>query len=112
MISEGGSFESSIRRQGDLAGVFECDEETAYFYLCSVTEGKPGRILAATRVASGRPLVAITNAEVRWDRGQSTVGLLIDGILCAAFDSSGRTHDLTSDAPEALAVRRKLGFLD
>jgi len=80
-------LESSVRSSGDLAGVFEYDGETGYFYLYAThEEGK--KILGALHVLSGRRTFEKVDVEVRWDATESLVGLFIGGNLWAAFDSS------------------------
>jgi hypothetical protein len=43
-------FDSSIRSAGDLAGVFEYDGETGYFYLYDSVGSSNQRVLGAKRI--------------------------------------------------------------
>lgn len=80
------TFKSSVRAAGDLAGVFEFEADAAYFYLYETTGAQGSKIVAAIRILSGTPDFASDDVEVRWDRGENIVGLLIRSQLWAAFD--------------------------
>lgn len=74
-------IESAVRREGDLAGVFECDGETGYFYLYA-REGASGRkVLDTIQVLSGEPDFAETDVAIRWDSTEQKVGLFIKRVL-------------------------------
>ena len=60
-------FDSAVRSRGDLAGVFEYDGETAYFYLYDVTREQEHRIVDAIHVLSGESDLTAQDVEVRWD---------------------------------------------
>ncbi|WP_296736342.1 hypothetical protein [Mesorhizobium sp.] len=85
-------FDSAIRAKGDLAGVFEYEEDhepqnaTAYFYLCEVKGETVGPIVGIIHVRSGAWSIADTDVVVRWDKDEQRVGLFIFGRLSAAFD--------------------------
>jgi len=85
-------FDSLIRAQGDLAGVFEYDEAdgsqnaTAYFYLCRIQGEKVGPVIDTIHIRSGAWAITDTDVAVRWDRDERRVGLFIFGTLSAAFD--------------------------
>ena len=79
-------FESSIRSKGDLAGVFEYDGETGYFYLYATGNSANQKVVGAIRIISGVPDFKQTDVTVRWDGTETLVGLFICGRLCAAFD--------------------------
>lgn len=81
-------FDSSVRPQGDLAGVFECDGQTGYFYLCTAGPAVH-KVLNAVRVVVGRPDFTQGDIIVKWSSSLDTVGLLIRGQLRAAFDAAG-----------------------
>jgi len=80
-------LESAVRSSGDLAGVFEHDGETGYFYLYAV-HGEERKILGALHVLSGRRTFEKGDVQIRWDATESVVGLLIGRRLWAAFDST------------------------
>jgi hypothetical protein len=83
-------FDSSLRKAGDLAGVFEYDGETAYFYLYA-TEGEHGtKVLDSIHVLSGEPDFTERDIAIRWDLGEQKVGLFIRNVLWAVFDSDHR----------------------
>ena len=48
-------FESSVRSAGDLAGVFEFDGDTSYFYLYRVDASEGNKVLDAIKVSVGEP---------------------------------------------------------
>lgn len=85
-------FDSSVRPQGDFAGVFEYDGETGFFYLCRA--GSSGnKVLKAVRVVVGPPGFTQGEVTVKWGSDLNTVGLLIRGQLWAAFDvAMGETY--------------------
>lgn len=83
-------FDSAVRSTGDLAGVFEYDGETGYFYLY-MTEGEQGhKILDSIHIFSGESDFGETDISVRWDMGEEMVGLFIKGALWAVFDTCQR----------------------
>lgn len=89
-------FDSAVRSQGDLAGVFEYDDAdgpTAYFYLCRIEDGVTGPIEGAIHVRSGLWNITEPDIGVMWDQTERRVGLFVHGVLCAAFDTvTGTKH--------------------
>ena len=79
-------FESSVRAAGDLAGVFEFDGETGYFYLYSVNSDTGNRVKGAIKIAGDTAELSEKDVLVRWDADERYVGLLLKGTLWAAFD--------------------------
>lgn len=98
-------FDSSARSAGDLAGVFEYDGETSYFYLYE-TEGEEGqRVIDSIHVLSGAPDFGEDDISIRWNAKEDQVGLFIRNLLWAVFDSSSRRKyggDYKSGAPPPL----------
>ncbi|MUV15284.1 DUF2251 domain-containing protein [Noviluteimonas gilva] len=82
-------FESEVRSNDDLAGVFEHDGDTGYFYLYDLTKGESQRIIAALHMMSGTADFSADEVAVRWDQNEQFVGLLIKGKLWAAFEAEG-----------------------
>lgn len=101
-------FDSSVRVTGDLAGVFEYDGETGYFYLYETAGGEGHRVLSSTHVLSGEPDFSETDVAIRWDSENRRVGLFIKNVLWAVFDEDrtkyggiykpGGTPQLPTDA--------------
>ena len=87
-MSPGDIFVSKIRSVGDLAGVFEYDGETGYFYKYDQDRMGGTRVLAAIHIVSGKVDFAESDVEVRWGQGDEWVGLFIRGELWAAFGTS------------------------
>jgi hypothetical protein len=87
-------FESATRENGDLAGVFEYDGETGYFYLYDVTARKGHKIVDFIHIFTGRNTeLTPTDALVRWDNAQQRVGLFLRGVQWAVFNpASGTKH--------------------
>jgi len=84
-------FASAARSGGDLAGVFEYDGETGYFYLYE-TEGAHGhKVISAIRVVTGEKDFGEQDISIQWSGNESKVGLFIRKQLWAAFD--GKTGD-------------------
>jgi len=79
-------FDSSIRPEGNQAGVFEYDGDTAYFYLYSMKGEEGQKVVAAIHVLSGTPDFEEKDVAIRWDAKGKIVGLFIRGQLWAAFD--------------------------
>ena len=83
-------FHSGVRSRGDLAGVFEYDGETGYFYLYDTGKQRGHKILDAIHVISGELDFTDADVVIRWDRPEQKVGLFIRGKLWAAFDGRHR----------------------
>jgi hypothetical protein len=83
-------FESVVRPGGELAGVFEYDGDTNYFYLYRTGEDGD-KVLDSIHVLSGRPDFLSTDLDIRWTADETKVGLFIRGELWAVFDSHSRT---------------------
>ena|SRR5256885_16790674 len=81
-------FVDVIRSTSDLAGVFEFDGETGYFYLYQTRQEK--KVLDAIHVLSGRPDFDENDIVIKWNCNQDRVGLFIKGKLWAAFDADPR----------------------
>lgn len=106
-------FDSSVRSKGDLAGVFEHDGETGYFYLCRARGDAVEAIIDRIHVVSGEPDFGETDVSVRWDRREEKVGLFIRGALWAVFDPANRkTYGgaTTNGATPAIASEGSAGF--
>ena len=89
-MSENEIFESAIRPRGDLAGVFEYDGETSYFYLYR-TGDRADEVVDSVHVASARPDFTSSDIDVRWTPNGEKVGLFIKGALWAVFDAERGT---------------------
>ena len=86
-MAENEMFDSAVRSAGDMAGVFEYDGETAYFYLCATKGQKTQRVVAAVRMMVGTPDFGKGDIEIRWDRTETKVGLFIRQILWGVFET-------------------------
>ena len=71
----------------DLAGVFEFDGDTGYFYLYKQSAKQDQRIIAAIHIISGMPDFEEKDIAVRWNSDEEIVGLFIRFRLWAAFNS-------------------------
>ena|SRR5579864_405611 len=81
--------EGVLRPQGDLAGVFEYDGETSYFYLYEPDDPKGIGIKGHIHVTSRRPDFAAHDVAITWNRTASMVGLRIRGQLWAVLSAAG-----------------------
>jgi hypothetical protein len=82
-------FDQAVRRAGDLAGVFEYDGETGYFYLYDTGN----KILDAIHILTGDSEMSAEDVEVRWDDNEFRVALFLRGTQWAVFNvSSGEKH--------------------
>ena len=82
-------FESAIRSSGDLAGVFEFDGETGYFYLYRLDAPEGNKVLDAIKVSVGRPAYSAADLAIEWSADNLLVCLKIAGRVCAVFDTEG-----------------------
>jgi hypothetical protein len=78
-------FESAVRSTGDLAGVFEYDGDTCYFYLY-LPRADTNKIRATIYVCNGCADLKAQDILIRWSEEEQMVGLFIQGVLWAAFD--------------------------
>jgi hypothetical protein len=85
-------FESALRTKRDLAGVFEFDGETGYFYLYETKANEAEKVIAAIRVITGSPDFEEEDISIVWDSLERTVGLFIRARLWAAFDGQTRAE--------------------
>lgn len=79
-------FNSSVRSCGDLAGFFEFDGDTSYFYLYRVNADEGEKVVDAIKVGVGVPFFSEEEIEVFWSSDESLVCLQITGKLVAVFD--------------------------
>lgn len=79
-------FQSCVRAVGDLAGVFEHDGDTSYFYLYDSREEDQQKVISAIHVYTGIPDYGEGDVIVRWDNEEQYLGLFIRSELWAAFD--------------------------
>lgn len=86
-------FDSAVRSNGDLAGVFEYDGATGYFYLYDVSEKEQHRVVGSIRVLLGDTDLVEEDVAVRWDGGELRVGLFLRGTQWAVFNAAtGAKH--------------------
>jgi hypothetical protein len=85
-------YVSATRDLGDLAGVFEFDGDSCYFYLFSVDDALGGKVLDALPVVTGAPDFAAEDVDVRWDPAAALVGLFIRGVLWAVLAHTRNAH--------------------
>jgi hypothetical protein len=82
-------FESAVRTNGDLAGVFEFEGKISYFYLMQTSNADSQKIIGAIRICADHPDFEAKDVLVKWDEEEEYVGLMIRGELWAAFDGHG-----------------------
>ncbi len=81
-------FASKVRSAGHLAGVFEFDGETGYFYLDD-QRGKEGQmVLGGIHIVSTSPSMEERDVQVVWDTTERLVGLKIPDRVWAVFDTN------------------------
>jgi hypothetical protein len=83
-------FKNVVRATEDLAGVFEYDGETGYFYLYATKGDEGKKVVAAIQVVTGSPDFAEEDVTIHWDASEKNVGLFIRRRLWAAFDAETR----------------------
>jgi hypothetical protein len=79
-------FESSVRSSGDMAGVFEFDGETSYFYLYRVDANQEGKVLNAVKVFMDAVDCKQSDVVIKWSSDEKLVFLQLTGQIHAAFD--------------------------
>lgn len=79
-------FDSAVRSFGDLAGVFEYTEGSAYFYLYRVAPSG-STVVDAIHVYSGHLDFSAADLEIHWSEGETVVALFIRGQIWAAYDT-------------------------
>jgi hypothetical protein len=103
-VIENEIFKSSVRSLGDLAGVFEFDGETGYFYLCDQMREPTQKIIDQIRILSSKPDFGDRDIVVRWDDSEKRVGLLIRLELWAVFDVQAKTKYGGDYLPQATST--------
>jgi len=81
-----GIFISNVRCGGDLAGIFEQEGSSAYFYLYDLTREEGRKAVRQLRIGYVPPDLQEKDVNVEWDDEQTTVALFIRKKLRAAFD--------------------------
>ena len=84
-------FESAVRTTGDVAGVFEYDGDTGYFYLYSCSAKGSEHILHTIHVVTGDVDFVQSDVKVQWDPTETLVGLFVRKALWAVFDTKKRS---------------------
>lgn len=79
-------WDSAVRSAGDMAGVFEFDGDSGYFYLYRTSEQDGQKVKGAIHVISGTPDFEQGDIGIRWTADEGAVGLFIRSQLWAAFD--------------------------
>jgi hypothetical protein len=80
-------FESLVCASGNMAGVFEFDGDTGYFYLYEINGAQGQKIISSIWILTGTPDFDEFDISVRWSNSQNIVGLFIKDKLWAAFNS-------------------------
>ena len=79
-------FVSMVRRTGDLAGVFEYDGKTGYFYLYRTKGAGAAKVIDALHIVSGLIDFAQNDISIQWDDSETWVALSIRNAIWAVFD--------------------------
>ncbi len=90
-----------MRSFGDLAGVFEFDGETGYFYLYDQTREPTQKIIDQLRILNSKPAFTDHDVVIRWDDSEQRVGLLIWRELWAVFDAQAKRSYRGDYLPQA-----------
>lgn len=73
-MSESDLFHSATNSTGEKAGVFEFEDDTAYFYLYDTGKADGSKILGAIHIFSGVPDFDEDDIEIRWSATDTHVG--------------------------------------
>lgn len=79
-------FFSAVQDYGDLAGVFEYDGITGFFYLYKTKGAMNNKVVAAIHVATGNLDFKQEDIDIKWDASDKYVGLFIRRKLWAVFN--------------------------
>ena len=79
-------FTSLVRARGDLAGVFEYDGETGYFYLYRTESPDGTKVVDSLHVISGEIELTSNDVMILWDRSQTKVALFLRDVMWGVFD--------------------------
>ncbi|TKB92044.1 MAG: DUF2251 domain-containing protein [Nitrospira sp.] len=82
-------FESAVRGQEDLGGVFEYDGNTAHFYLYDMRQINQ-QIVDTIHIFSGTTDLNDSDVIVQWDKGEQRVGLFLRDVQWAVFNVASR----------------------
>jgi hypothetical protein len=86
-LSENDMFNSLLREAGDVAGVFEQDENTCYFYLYRNNH----EIIDSIHVLSGIPDFKEHDVSIKWNLNETMIGLFIHEKFWAVFDCKAKS---------------------
>ena len=79
-------FDNSVRTAGDYAGVFECDDDCAYFYLYKLDADVGQKVINSIIISTNTIELIEADIVIRWNSDESIVGLLIENQIWAVFD--------------------------
>ncbi len=79
-------FESAVRSTNDMAGVFEYDGDSAYFYLYKIDLPDNKKIVGAISIALDSLDVSENDVVLQWDSLERYVSLWLKGDLWGVFD--------------------------
>jgi hypothetical protein len=96
-------FTSKVRSAGDLAGVFEYDGETGYFYLYDQRRERGQMVFDAIQVVSSVADFQEPDVQVVWDATETRVALVIRHRVWALFDT--RTEASTAATTARMECR-------
>jgi hypothetical protein len=85
-------FQSSIKLDGHIAGVFEHDGEAGYFYLCDLSRPNDKQVVASIHLTSEPPDFSESQVQVTWNKSGDIVGVFIKDQLWAAFSFDGAKY--------------------
>ena len=101
------------RSASDLAGVFEFDGETCYFYLYDMLRENYKKIVDSIHITSRKPDFGEEDLEIRWSHDETVVGLFVYSQLWAAFDIKSHSKyggNYCSNAVPAIPSRVTAAF--
>jgi hypothetical protein len=79
-------FDSSMRPSGDIAGVFEFDGETGYFYLYEMSSDGENKIKGALNIHIDNVTFAPSDVLINWSSDWNITYLKISNKVYAVFD--------------------------
>lgn len=101
MTSNEEIFDSSIQPDGSLAGVYEQDSESGYFYLYNLRKPEGYKVVAAIHIHSGELAILSGDVRIDWSKKGTAVGLFLKGKLWAAFADTAEYWFIGSEGKNA-----------
>lgn len=106
-------FLDSARSKMDFAGVLEVDDETAYFYLCSIDGMGGSKIIESINIGSDVCDRPDSDFQIFWNEDEDLLAVLVGEEVRGAFElkeGSGSNLAFTKMLPSQITAEVKRIF--